>query len=85
MALGAALAYMVSPIQVIPNVIPVLGQADDVFVLTYALRYICRRLPREEVRAAWPGDVCYLERLLGKATDQPLVIPTVTDTCSTSG
>ena len=30
LALGAALAYLVSPVQVIPNIIPVIGQTDDI-------------------------------------------------------
>ena len=65
LALGAALAYLVSPIQLIPNFIPVIGQADDVVVLMAALRYTCRHLPRSEVRDAWPGDPGHLDRLLG--------------------
>jgi uncharacterized membrane protein YkvA (DUF1232 family) len=63
--LGAALAYLLSPVQLIPNFIPVIGQTDDLAVVTAALRYACRRLPRERVVAAWPGDPAYLDRLLG--------------------
>jgi uncharacterized membrane protein YkvA (DUF1232 family) len=64
-ALGAALVYVLSPVQLIPNFIPVIGQTDDVAVVTIALRYACRRLPYEEVKAAWPGDPAHLDRLLG--------------------
>lgn len=32
LALGAAFAYLVSPVQIIPNIIPVIGQTDDVLV-----------------------------------------------------
>jgi uncharacterized membrane protein YkvA (DUF1232 family) len=67
LALWGALAYIVSPVQLIPNVIPVIGQTDDFLVLAASLRYACRRLPVEDVRAAWPGDIVYLERLLGTA------------------
>ncbi len=63
--LGAALAYLVSPIQILPNIIPVIGQTDDVLVLMAALRYTARHVPRTEVEAAWPGDPCCLDRLLG--------------------
>jgi len=66
LALGAALAYLVSPVQVIPNFIPVIGQTDDMLVLMGALRYTCRHLPRPEVESAWPGDPRYLDRLLGR-------------------
>ncbi|HSS11408.1 MAG TPA: DUF1232 domain-containing protein [Acidimicrobiales bacterium] len=65
-ALGAALGYLVSPIQLIPNFIPVVGQADDFLVVVLALRYSCRRLPRADVEAAWPGDPAYLDQLLGR-------------------
>jgi uncharacterized membrane protein YkvA (DUF1232 family) len=64
-ALGLALAYLVSPVQLLPNVIPVVGQTDDVLVLMAALRYTCRHLPRGAVEEAWPGDPRYLDRLLG--------------------
>lgn len=65
LALGAALGYLMSPVQLIPNFIPVIGQADDVTVIALALRYACRRLPRADVVAAWPGDPAYLDRILG--------------------
>ena len=71
-ALGLALGYLVSPIQLIPNIIPVIGQADDVTVIFLALRYACRRLPRADVVAAWPGDPAYLDQLLGRAEQDPL-------------
>ena len=67
LALGAALVYVVSPVQVLPNAIPVVGQVDDLLVVTLALRYVCRRLPRSDVYAAWPGDPASLDRLLGAA------------------
>jgi uncharacterized membrane protein YkvA (DUF1232 family) len=71
LALGAALAYVLSPVQLIPNFLPVIGQADDVLAVTAALRYACRRLPRAEVEAAWPGERAYLDRLLGTAKSSP--------------
>jgi uncharacterized membrane protein YkvA (DUF1232 family) len=67
LALWGALAYIVSPVQLIPNLIPVIGQTDDFLVLAASLRYACRRLPLEDVRGAWPGNIAYLDRLLGTA------------------
>ncbi len=64
--LGLALAYVLSPVQVIPNVIPVIGQTDDLVVVVWALRHACRSLPPEAVEAAWPGDPATLTRLLGR-------------------
>jgi uncharacterized membrane protein YkvA (DUF1232 family) len=65
LALGAAIVYLLSPVQLIPNFIPVIGQTDDLAVVILAVRYACRRLPAEAVRAAWPGDPAHLARLLG--------------------
>ena len=65
---GAALGYVISPLQLIPNFIPVIGQIDDLAVVTTAMRYACRRLPRDDVRAAWPGNPAHLDRLLGHPT-----------------
>lgn len=41
----AAAAYVVSPIQLIPTFIPVIGQLDDVLVLYLAARCINRTAP----------------------------------------
>jgi len=65
LALGAALGYLLSPVQLIPNFIPVVGQSDDLVVVTVALRYACRKVPYDEAQAAWPGDPATLDRLLG--------------------
>ena len=42
---GCAVLYIVSPIQVIPNFIPVIGQMDDVAVVFLTLRYLRRFVP----------------------------------------
>jgi uncharacterized membrane protein YkvA (DUF1232 family) len=70
LALGVALAYVVSPVQLIPNIVPVIGQSDDIVVVAIALRYACRRLPRATVLRAWPGDAAFLDRLLGPDPEQ---------------
>jgi uncharacterized membrane protein YkvA (DUF1232 family) len=42
---GCALAYVASPIQLIPNFIPVIGQLDDVLVIALSLRLLKRCCP----------------------------------------
>lgn len=37
--------YLASPIDLIPDFIPVLGQLDDVLVLAWGMRYIARHVP----------------------------------------
>ena len=49
------LAWIVSPIDLIPEFIPVLGPMDDVVVTIAALRYVRRRLGTPALRTHWPG------------------------------
>ena len=46
MVVGCAVLYVVSPIQLIPNFIPIIGQLDDVFVVTLAIRFLRRCVPQ---------------------------------------
>ena len=47
--------WIVSPIDLIPEFIPVLGPLDDVVVGVLALRYARRRIGIDRLRAHWPG------------------------------
>ncbi len=49
-------AWIVSPIDLIPEFIPVLGPADDVVVAVVALRYVRRRLGSPALSDRWPGS-----------------------------
>jgi uncharacterized membrane protein YkvA (DUF1232 family) len=53
--LGGLLVWIVSPIDLIPEFIPVLGPLDDVVVAVVAMRYVRRRLGADALRARWPG------------------------------
>ncbi|MGZ8259346.1 MAG: YkvA family protein [Caldimonas sp.] len=44
--------YVVSPIDLVPDVLPVLGIVDDLVVVPLAIRFLLDRLPREIVEAA---------------------------------
>src|SRR4051794_31276772 len=57
--------WVASPIDLIPEFLPVIGPLDDIVVVALALRYAGRRVPREVLLAAWPGEPRLLERLLG--------------------
>ena len=48
-------AWIVSPIDLIPEFIPVLGPLDDVVVGIVAMRYVRRRVGIEALRARWTG------------------------------
>ena len=65
LALLVAVVWVLSPIDLIPEFLPVIGPLDDVVVVALALRYAARRVPRAVLLEAWPGDPRLLERLLG--------------------
>jgi uncharacterized membrane protein YkvA (DUF1232 family) len=56
---------VLSPIDLIPEFIPVIGPLDDVVVVALAFRYAARHIPREVLLEAWPADERILTRLLG--------------------
>jgi uncharacterized membrane protein YkvA (DUF1232 family) len=60
--------WLLSPIDLLPEFLPVIGPLDDVLVVALALRYAARQVPREVLVAAWPGEPRLLERLVGGRT-----------------
>ena len=59
--------WVLSPIDLIPDFLPVIGPLDDVVVVALATRYAARQVPRATLLAAWDGDPRVLERFLGPA------------------
>ena len=55
LALTVLLVWIVNPIDLIPEFIPVIGPLDDVVVAVLVLRYVRRRIGLSELRARWPG------------------------------
>lgn len=53
---GAAVAYLVTPVDLIPDVIPVLGQADDVMLAAFAINQLITSVPPEIQRTYWEGS-----------------------------
>ena len=58
--------WVLSPVDLLPEFLPVIGPLDDVLVVVLTLRYAARRVPRPVLLEAWPGDPRLLERLLGQ-------------------
>jgi uncharacterized membrane protein YkvA (DUF1232 family) len=57
--------WVASPIDLIPEFLPVIGPLDDVVVVALCLRFAAKRVPREAILEAWPGEPRLIERLLG--------------------
>jgi len=66
-AIAIAGVWVVSPIDLIPEFLPVIGPLDDVVVVALAFRYAARQMPRDVLLEAWPGRPEVIERLLGPA------------------
>ncbi len=49
------IAWIVSPIDLIPEFIPILGPLDDVVVAVVALRYVRRRIGIDDLHRRWSG------------------------------
>lgn len=78
LAVAVAAVWVLSPIDLIPEFLPVIGPLDDVIVVVLALRYAARQIPAAALEDAWPGPAHVLARLLGdrparppKAPDEP--------------
>jgi uncharacterized membrane protein YkvA (DUF1232 family) len=63
-ALLIAIVWVLSPIDLLPEFLPVIGPLDDVVAVVLLLRYAARAIPRDVLLAAWPAETRLLERLL---------------------
>jgi uncharacterized membrane protein YkvA (DUF1232 family) len=66
--LWALLAYLLSPLDLVPDFLPVIGYADDVVVVAWALRSVVRRAGYEALERHWPGQpagLAVVSRLAG--------------------
>lgn len=65
---AAAALYIVSPIDVIPDFIPFLGQVDDLYLLILALQRMVSRAGRPVLADHWTGEPSALDALNLSAT-----------------
>ena len=54
--LGVVAVFLASPVDLIPDFIPVLGYLDDVVLVAVVLDGLLNHVDREIVLAHWPGD-----------------------------
>ena len=58
------LAYLVFPIDLVPDFVPILGYADDAVIVALVLRSVVRRAGEDALRRHWPGSAQGLDVLL---------------------
>jgi len=69
--LGLLLAYLLTPIDLVPDFIPLIGYADDAIIVAIALRSVTRRAGPAALDRHWPGTpagLATLRRLAGLPT-----------------
>ncbi len=60
---AGAIAYVVSPLDLIPDFIPFIGEVDDVFVMMLALQRLVSHAGHDVLLDHWHGDPDELEDL----------------------
>jgi uncharacterized membrane protein YkvA (DUF1232 family) len=62
--LPALVAYLASPIDLIPDFLPGIGQLDDALLALFVLRRLVRRHGARAIREEWPGSEASLRVVL---------------------
>lgn len=73
--LASAFAYVLAPLDLIPDVIPIVGRLDDVFFLALAIDRLVDRAGYELIREHWGGSDAALEALCGSVEDLARLLP----------
>src|SRR5437867_3380211 len=62
--IGALLVYLASPIDLVPDFIPVAGQLDDALLVGLVVRRTLKACPTSTLEQHWPGPRASLEVVL---------------------
>lgn len=68
MLLGAVVIYIASPIDIVPDVIPMIGQLDDLYLVAMCLLRLMNRSGENTLRQYWDGPEDIVA-VLAKVTD----------------
>jgi uncharacterized membrane protein YkvA (DUF1232 family) len=71
-ALLVAILWVLSPIDLLPEFLPVIGPLDDVVAVVLLVRYAARSIPSDVLFSAWPAEPRLLVRLLGSRHKTPI-------------
>lgn len=61
LVVGAAVAYVASPIDLIPEFVPVIGLADDLLLMAFAINHMVEAAGEDVVLEHWDGSRDLLE------------------------
>ena len=67
------LAYLITPIDLVPDFIPIIGYADDAIIVAVALRSVIRHSGPDAIARHWPGTpggLAAIMRLTGTTDSQ---------------
>lgn len=53
---GATIAYYISPVDLIPDPIPLIGEIDDLALALFAVDKMAQMVPDGVIQEAWPGE-----------------------------
>jgi uncharacterized membrane protein YkvA (DUF1232 family) len=56
-------AYLASPVDLVPDFVPVVGYADDAILTALVLRRLVRKVGPDKLAEHWPGTPDGLDRL----------------------
>ena len=68
------LAYLLMPIDLVPDFLPVIGYADDVIIVALVLRSVIRLAGHGPLERHWPGSpagLAMIQRLAGATAPRP--------------
>jgi uncharacterized membrane protein YkvA (DUF1232 family) len=63
--IAVAVAWVVSPIDLIPEFLPIVGPLDDAIVAALVLRYVVKHTDPEILAEHWRGDPATLRKIVG--------------------
>jgi uncharacterized membrane protein YkvA (DUF1232 family) len=64
LAIALLVPYLVLPVDLVPDFIPIAGQLDDAVLVAITIAYVARRAGRELIAELWPGTERGLQVLL---------------------
>lgn len=75
LALAAALVYLLSPLDVLPDFVPVVGYLDDVAIVAVVVDGLLNHVDRGLVLRYWPGTPQSLEQVASVARLLAIWVP----------